>query len=348
MDPFKQKLFIPDLVKGIAILWVVVYHVLKGFPETFLPDGPGIYDAFYRVMMHGALGVDLFVILSGFLLARTCMTNKETKWYAFLRRRLVRILPMYWFAIATLLILDALIGGDNASVDMASVFYHIIGVHGFTQYIFDLQGAWWFISLIIQLYLLFPCLWLLFERISSRYILLAVIAISIVARFVPLLNLNGNYSVFAFLIDFSLGIVVAREFSSDLQCTFGPPAKLYCLLALVFFAVTLYLDSISLFSLGYGLVRPLLAAGVFWSVCTFGTYLQTINLRRVFQVILAYGRHSYAIYLFHSIFIYKWITLSASFLSPTLQIIVFVAILLPMGYVIERGEASLYRILKRN
>ena len=343
MGAFKQKLFVPDFIKGIAILWVVVFHLFKGFPAVFQADSFGVYDTYYRLMMHGALGVDLFVILSGFLLTRSIMAKKTVNWNIFLKKRFLRIFPLYWFAIAVLVILDFSIGSENATFNLASIFYHILGVQGFTQYIFDMEGAWWYITLIIQLYLIFPVFCWLNEKLSSKYLLVVIVVVSIGARFVPLANVNGNYSLFAFLVDFYLGIVVAREFSPDLQCTLNAFGKLYCLISLLAFLISLYMESISVFSYGYGLFRPIVSFGIFLTLSSLGTYLRGTRLRKICEVFLLYGKHSYAIYLFHRIFIYKYITLSAVFLMPFFQVVVFVAVMLPMGYVLELCEFYLRR-----
>ena len=75
-------------LRGIGAIWVVVFHAQHGMN---LP----VADA-------GYLGVDLFFILSGFILSHA---HPETRWdwvryRTFLRTRFARILPMHWAGLA--------------------------------------------------------------------------------------------------------------------------------------------------------------------------------------------------------------------------------------------------------
>jgi exopolysaccharide production protein ExoZ len=73
-------------LRGVAALLVVYFHsVLQlrnfGYADT-LP-------------LFGEAGVDLFFVLSGFLMWMTTSRSATTPW-SFLRKRLIRILPLYW------------------------------------------------------------------------------------------------------------------------------------------------------------------------------------------------------------------------------------------------------------
>lgn len=98
-----------DGVRGLAILAVVAFHVAV----VLTNDAPWAYrDAppiFAWPVFAGSLGVDLFFVLSGFLVLRSWRSIRER--YAddgvrsiveFARRRGRRILPPYWVALAIL------------------------------------------------------------------------------------------------------------------------------------------------------------------------------------------------------------------------------------------------------
>ena len=100
-----------DGIRGIAILLVLVWHYAQSLQPFSLPDGRLLADlsaGSFASYMQGILGltwsgVDLFFVLSGFLLGGILLENKEASNYfkVFYVRRACRILPLYflWFFI---------------------------------------------------------------------------------------------------------------------------------------------------------------------------------------------------------------------------------------------------------
>jgi peptidoglycan/LPS O-acetylase OafA/YrhL len=83
-----RRKYIPGLdgLRALAIVAIILYHM---FPET---------------MRGGYLGVALFFVLSGYLLAVTCMREFELRSYSivrFYRKRIRRIYPALLVVIGT-------------------------------------------------------------------------------------------------------------------------------------------------------------------------------------------------------------------------------------------------------
>jgi exopolysaccharide production protein ExoZ len=77
VDIVKQKINNIQALRAYAALAVVVYHTAFAFPH----------------MLHmGKFGVDIFFVISGYIMARICETDTRS----FLLRRLIRIVPPYW------------------------------------------------------------------------------------------------------------------------------------------------------------------------------------------------------------------------------------------------------------
>ena len=86
-------------IRAIATLFVVVVHSVADVSnERYF--GPGIFSGFYY---GGAGEIDLFFVMSGFLMFN--VTHDGVTWLPrttareFLRKRFIRILPMFWFAV---------------------------------------------------------------------------------------------------------------------------------------------------------------------------------------------------------------------------------------------------------
>lgn len=82
-----QKLVAIQCLRGIAVMMVVWVHA----KEQFRAFGE------YFVSPVGANGVDLFFVISGFIMVYTTYDKKLTL-SQFLWRRAARIVPLYWAA----------------------------------------------------------------------------------------------------------------------------------------------------------------------------------------------------------------------------------------------------------
>jgi peptidoglycan/LPS O-acetylase OafA/YrhL len=101
-----QKLsrHIPELdgVRGLAILWVIAFHaraVYTNSSEIPLP--------LFRALDLGWSGVDLFFVLSGFLITGILLNTRESPSYfrAFYARRALRIFPLYFIYVLSVIFL---------------------------------------------------------------------------------------------------------------------------------------------------------------------------------------------------------------------------------------------------
>ncbi len=93
-----------DGLRAIAILLVLSFHFINNqLEQTTLPIG----KILYKVTSFGWSGVDLFFVLSGFLIGGILIANKEKKRYfsTFFIRRFVRIVPSYYLLLVIYIIL---------------------------------------------------------------------------------------------------------------------------------------------------------------------------------------------------------------------------------------------------
>lgn len=93
-----------QVARGLAALSVTLHHALEtsnGVPGSFSPDW---------LTTGGAGGVDIFFVISGFIMAHTSFRPGRPSPGAaeFLQRRAARIYPLYWLACLTMLSLMAL------------------------------------------------------------------------------------------------------------------------------------------------------------------------------------------------------------------------------------------------
>src|SRR5580698_4369359 len=90
MRDFSKRIPELDGIRGMAILMVLVYHFI-GCNQVILPH------KLAGLLSFGWSGVDLFFILSGFLIGGILLDARDSANYfkVFYVRRFYRILPLY-------------------------------------------------------------------------------------------------------------------------------------------------------------------------------------------------------------------------------------------------------------
>ena len=166
-------------LRGAAACWVMVYHTAYRAP-TGTPIG--------RLIHHGYLAVDLFFILSGYVLALNygdwfAGTPGRGTYAGFLQKRLARIYPLY--AAATLLtaLLDSRGYLAGMRAEPGSILPDLLMVQSWHTGFASIDSPSWSISCEWLAYLLFPlvCRAILFARPASAWTIVAVAAVAIAA-----------------------------------------------------------------------------------------------------------------------------------------------------------------------
>ena len=109
--------YLPELdgLRGLAILWVVLYHCHPRLTGTWL----------YSASLWGWAGVIIFFVLSGFLITSILLGTRDNPHYFhhFHARRVLRIWPVYLLVLAVVYLNAPWFvgGGDWAAVKAAQL-----------------------------------------------------------------------------------------------------------------------------------------------------------------------------------------------------------------------------------
>lgn len=204
---------IPELdgLRGMAISLVVAYHYFDFSPPPgYQPASllSRLYVYFERCIAVGWSGVDLFFVLSGFLIGGILLDARQSPRYfrTFYMRRVFRIIPIYYVWTAAFLVTALLLGWASASLVSTVQFnWSMIPVQmlflqniGFLTY-GVLARPWlsptWSLAVEEQFYLVSPLL----VRWLSRKALYAVLVTMVVAA--PLFRLWARTAHLTFMND---------------------------------------------------------------------------------------------------------------------------------------------------
>lgn len=156
MDNGPHEIRAMDGLRAIAALSVVAFHTLLAVQFGNVPVG----QAFNRVWYFLASGVQLFFVLSGFLLflpyVRPLLNARPLPSAArFYRRRALRIFPAYWVCLAVLATVE--IDGHWSVAWLPNLAAHVGMIHNmFPEYNQAIEGPFWTLAVEWQFYMLLP------------------------------------------------------------------------------------------------------------------------------------------------------------------------------------------------
>jgi peptidoglycan/LPS O-acetylase OafA/YrhL len=184
-----SRLPVLDGVRGLAILGVLVYHFWQLAGEQY-PGVPGFARRLFNLTIIGGKGVDLFFVLSGFLITGILLRTKGSEHYFknFYIRRSLRIFPLYYLTTAACLIV-----GTVASIpgyQWRSMIWYFFYLHNIRDTFWSppIGGPGWFWSLAVEehFYLFWPLIVLLLRRrrLASFCVLVMILAPAVRGVFV--------------------------------------------------------------------------------------------------------------------------------------------------------------------
>ncbi|MGA7297712.1 MAG: acyltransferase [Rhodanobacteraceae bacterium] len=172
-----------DGVRAIAVLWVVMLHMFW-FQSWLFPEQIHAIFAFPASgwLATGALGVDLFFVISGFLIGSILFGEfRKTGGIIFTRfyvRRFLRLIPVY---VMVMLMGLYFLDGHNVEHAWANLLY----INNFLPIKEQYMGWCWSLAIEEQFYLIFPAFIMLFMGLGKGRlrILVALMGLSLVIRF---------------------------------------------------------------------------------------------------------------------------------------------------------------------
>jgi peptidoglycan/LPS O-acetylase OafA/YrhL len=176
-----------DLLRGFAILMVVVHHLALPFRLPLAPSVLGEWlprRVINAISFNGYEAVFVFFVISGYVITRRALERHGTldsiDWRLFYTLRAARILPLLGLLLAVLTALhllsvpDFVVSGRGQTLAGALLSALTMTLNGYEGHTTWLPGAWdvlWSLSIEEAFYLAFPVVCLVLPR---RWLLVAL------------------------------------------------------------------------------------------------------------------------------------------------------------------------------
>ena len=298
-----------DGIRGLAILLVLAVHtvIASGIPADSLS-----MRLLTLVASAGWCGVDLFFVLSGYLITGILWDAKDSRHYFrnFYARRTVRIFPLYYGFLLVYLVLRPLMTGHPAGVTACWFWLYLANYSiAFRPEAVEASlTVLWSLAIEEQFYLVWPAV----VRVLSRRVLLFVCAAlvpgALLARILLILFVHRAYPpymlTFARLDTLAIGAFIALATRSGGGVRALTPIARPVALASAGCVMVLFV-----WRHGLGHTDPVVQTIGFTALALlFGSLLVLVlgsdgpsPYRRVFEnpALCMFGLYSYAIYLLH-------------------------------------------------
>lgn len=217
-----------NIIKGGAMVFIVLHnfiHMTNHIGENEMSFDPNriyvLFDTVFRlksmlfngfISYFGIYFLQLFIFISGYGLAKQYGKDKSVSYLSYISKRLIKLYALLVFGIIIYFIL----------------FYQFFDLNWFSQFaissllmynnfsfetIFLYVGPWWYFSLIVQLYLLFPVLYKILNKYKEKGLFISILCTYVLMCLLyPILSrlnipMYGNF--LGHLPEFLLGMGIA-------------------------------------------------------------------------------------------------------------------------------------------
>ena len=348
-----------DGIRGLAIISVLFCHLaVFGPPEVYRQ-----YPLIGSIVSSGWIGVDLFFVLSGFLITGILLDQKASLQYfkPFYIRRILRIFPVYYFALITIISVACLFSYEYVTIqnpglreDMIRQTGRILDEHIFNwfylqNWLIFFTGAaspflfhFWSLAIEEQFYIIWP---IVIRNMNTRQVITtAIIILVISAPLRIILFLYGDYSsssIYAvticrlegFMVG-ALAVIINKYHGGYEQNKWLIPVGF---LSGIGVSLVIYLDGGMNFQNAYMTGVGYTFLDIFFGVLLLFVISTKVN-RCLYRVVCNrftrfFGKYSYSIYVFHPWIIYAlymimiWMRFEMNIVTTTLFSIAAVSLI---------------------
>lgn len=231
-------------MRGTCSLWIVYFHTYTSYTANPMPRADSkflvnLYAAYSAMKIeplwqHVAVAHDflamislhavgIFIAISGFGMTRSLLRKGDAHrvdWRSWFVARFWRLYPFFW--LAHVIFLLAPFVWRPEPIDWRFLI-SLTGIRAWPMesILFYANPSWWFFWLILQLYLVYPLLFMLLRRVNVWWFITITVGISLFSRYLILFEwqdwrgmiIGGLFT--SRLAEFAMGMALAELWRRD-------------------------------------------------------------------------------------------------------------------------------------
>ena len=312
----KFDISITNASKGMALMLILWHHLFYEKPEMGW--------LVFQTALLAKVCVGIYVILSGYGLAES-IKHKKLDIASFFKRRLVKLYMNYWLIALIFIPIGTLFMGRTLEGVFGEYAYfklliQMLGLHMYTSVSYGYNATWWFMSLIIVLYAIFPLVFPLTQKFKLWFL-----AFCAVLLFVPIPLVND------WIFPFAVGVYLSQN--DGFVRMFAWLQKQGTLRFAILLALTIFVAWYRQNGYLFDSIRADTVFGILLILWTTELVLVSGYAKKALEFI---GVHSFNIFLFHTfIYYYYFPNFIYSFHYPVLIFGVLLGVCLVISVGIE-------------
>jgi len=192
-----------DLLRFLAALAVVFFHYsFRGYAADGMSIMP--YPLLASVSKYGYLGVQLFFMISGFVILMTASSGAGLR--GFVVSRIIRLYPAFWVCCTITFLVTLFIGGSLYVVSLGQYLTNMTLLSGFLG-VASVDGAYWSLFVEIQFYALVAIVLILKKIHRAELFINAWLLLTILLEIIPVGKLR-----YLFIVDYSAFFISGAMF----------------------------------------------------------------------------------------------------------------------------------------
>lgn len=189
MQHSRHRIYELDALRGIAALSVVLYHYTTRYGELFQRHR----DPYPLHVSYGHLGVQLFFIISGFVIYMTLVNARSVAEFAI--KRATRLYPAYIVAVILTYELVTMYHLPGRQVSLTTALLNLTMLQGFMNGVRAVDGVYWTLTVELTFYCIIGVLYQLRLLSKIEYLSVLWLLVAAGARIMALYHDTGLLSV---------------------------------------------------------------------------------------------------------------------------------------------------------
>lgn len=174
-----------DLLRFLAVLGVVFFHYgFRGYQTGSMPVQP--YQAGASIFQYGYLGVNLFFMISGFVILMTAARGSLRE---FVISRMARLYPALWACCTITFLMIMAVGDPRYSASFSHYLVNLTMLNGFVG-VESIDGVYWSLFVELRFYALVALVLFLGKIHKAEVFLLFWLVCSILLECFPVSKLR--------------------------------------------------------------------------------------------------------------------------------------------------------------